>query len=72
VWSDGGTNKATKQSRASIPWILLARPPQPYGAENSYEKVQNVVTDCMANNFNDSTSSSRWLSHIVLLIDFPK
>ena len=28
--------------------LLLARPPQPYGAENSYGKVQNVVTDCSA------------------------
>ena len=41
-------SKATKQSRASIPSIFLARPPQPYGAENSHEKVQNVVTDCTA------------------------
>jgi len=25
---------------------MLPRPPQPYGAENSDVKLQNVVTDC--------------------------
>jgi hypothetical protein len=28
--------------------LLLARPPQPYGVENSYGNVQNAVTDWTA------------------------
>ena len=47
------------QSRASVLWILLARPPQPFGAENSYEKVQNVVTDCTAFQVNANSLRNR-------------
>ncbi len=36
---------AGPQRRIFIPWIFLARSPQPYDDENSNRKVQNVVTD---------------------------